>query len=89
VGGAVDWDAALAAYAAVRSRHTARVVTNARSWGRLWHLDGLEREERNQMLRSRDVHDYTYVDWLYGPTALVPADLAPPLPPLRTQPRPA
>jgi hypothetical protein len=29
-------------------------------------------------MRSRDIHDYTYVDWLYGPTALQPADLAPP-----------
>ena len=79
-GGVVDWDAALAAYVAVRSRHTGRVITTARSWGRLWHLDGPEREERNQMLRSRDVHDYTYVDWLYGPTALLPANLAPPFP---------
>jgi 3-hydroxybenzoate 6-monooxygenase len=79
-GGVVDWDAALAGYVAVRSRHTARVITTARAWGRLWHLDGPEREERNQMLRSRDPRDYTYVDWLYGPTAVVPAELAPPFP---------
>ncbi len=45
----------------------------ARAWGDLWHLDGLAREQRNDLLRSRDTHDYTFVDWLYGPTALYPS----------------
>src|SRR5690606_41366166 len=75
--GGVDWSPALTAYAAVRTRHTARVVRNARAWGDFWHLTGEERLRRNELLRSRDVHDYSYVDWLYGPTALVPADLIP------------
>nr|WP_300047113.1 FAD-dependent monooxygenase [uncultured Nocardioides sp.] len=70
--GDVDWDAALADYQAVRPEHCRRVVTTARSWGELWHLDGVEREQRNALLRSREVHDYSFIDWIYGPTALFP-----------------
>ncbi|MGK5112909.1 MULTISPECIES: FAD-dependent oxidoreductase [unclassified Geodermatophilus] len=70
--GDLDWDAALAAYQAVRPEHCRRVLTTARAWGELWHLTGAEREARNAVLRQRDVHDYGFVDWLYGPTALTP-----------------
>jgi 3-hydroxybenzoate 6-monooxygenase len=70
--GRLDWDAALGAYDAVRPEHCRRVLTTARAWGELWHLTGAEREARNRILRQRDVHDYGFVDWLYGPTALAP-----------------
>jgi salicylate hydroxylase len=86
--GAVDWDAALAAYDAVRPEHCRRVLGTARAWGDLWHLDGEQRELRNAYLRARDVHDYSFVDWLYGPTALTP-DQEPPMfepQPLNAQP---
>ena len=79
----VDWPEAMAAYTAVRRLHTARVLRTARSWGDLWHLDAPARDVRNAYLRGRDARDYTYVDWLYGATALVPQDLAPPFPPER------
>jgi 3-hydroxybenzoate 6-monooxygenase len=79
--GMVDWAATLAAYEAVRPEHCRRVVLTARAWGELWHLDGLEREQRNSLLRRRDVHDYTYADWIYGPTALTP-DEEPPMYPV-------
>ncbi len=72
VDGRVDWDGALAAYEAVRPEHCRRVLTTARAWGELWHLDGEQRDLRNEFLRARDVHDYCFVDWLYGPTALTP-----------------
>lgn len=72
--GPVDWDAALAAYESVRPEHCRRVVTTSRAWGELWHLDGIAREQRNVLLRARDTYDYSFVDWLYGPTALVPED---------------
>jgi salicylate hydroxylase len=36
------------------------------------HHAGRKREWRNQVLRDRDVYDYRFVDWLYGPTALTP-----------------
>ena len=32
----------------------------------------MAREQRNALLRSRDPYDYSFVDWLYGPTALEP-----------------
>lgn len=69
----VDWDAALAAYDAVRPEHCRRVLTTGRAWGELWHLDGLKRLQRNVILRARDTYDYAFTDWIYGPTALTPA----------------
>jgi 3-hydroxybenzoate 6-monooxygenase len=78
VDGRVDWDGALAAYEAVRPEHCRRVVTAARAWGELWHHTDEERELRNEVMRARDVHDYGFVDWLYGPTALTP-DQEPPM----------
>jgi 2-polyprenyl-6-methoxyphenol hydroxylase-like FAD-dependent oxidoreductase len=72
VGNRIDWDAALAAYNAVRPEHCRRVLTTARAWGDFWHHTGELRDWRNDVLRERDVHDYSFVDWLYGPTALRP-----------------
>lgn len=77
-GSGVDWDAALAAYEAVRPEHCRRVLSTGRVWGELWHLGGLAREQRNVVLRGRDIHDYTYTDWIYGPTSLFP-EQEPPL----------
>ncbi|MCW5251460.1 MULTISPECIES: FAD-dependent oxidoreductase [unclassified Streptomyces] len=76
--GTVDWERTLAAYQAVRPEHCRRVLTTSRAWGELWHLDGLAREQRNTLLRARATHDYSFVDWLYGPTALTP-DQEPPM----------
>ncbi|MFE3021648.1 FAD-dependent monooxygenase [Streptomyces sp. NPDC059256] len=70
----IDWEKALAAYEAVRPEHCRRVITTARQWGELWHLDGVERLQRNALLRSRDTYDYTFTDWIYGPTALTPEE---------------
>jgi 2-polyprenyl-6-methoxyphenol hydroxylase-like FAD-dependent oxidoreductase len=72
VGAGVDWDATLAAYEAVRAEHCRRVVLTSRAWGDLWHLDGDKRLRRNEILRARDTYDYSFVDWLYERTALVP-----------------
>ncbi|WP_445527550.1 FAD-dependent oxidoreductase [Streptomyces cyslabdanicus] len=73
-----DWDAALAAYEAVRVEHCRRVQTTARAWGELWHLDGGSRLQRNAIMRARDPYDYSFTDWVYGPTALQP-DEEPPM----------
>ncbi|MFE5212183.1 FAD-dependent oxidoreductase [Streptomyces sp. NPDC056600] len=67
-----DWDGALAAYEAVRVEHCRRVQTTARAWGELWHLDGEDRRRRNEILRARGTYDYSFTDWVYGPTALTP-----------------
>ena len=69
-----DWAGALAAYQAVRPEHCRRVVTTSRAWGILWHLDGEKRARRNEILRARDLRDYSFVDWLYSRTALTPAE---------------
>jgi 3-hydroxybenzoate 6-monooxygenase len=79
--GTVDWAATLAAYEAVRPEHCRRVVLTARAWGEFWHLDGERREQRNALLRARNTYDYTYIDWIYGPTALWP-DQEPPMYPV-------
>ncbi|MGW0997205.1 FAD-dependent oxidoreductase [Streptomyces sp. NPDC002523] len=71
-GAEPDWDGALAAYEAVRVEHCRRVQTTARAWGRLWHLDGEARLQRNAIMRARDIYDYAFTDWVYGPTALTP-----------------
>lgn len=73
-----DWDAALTAYEAVRVEHCARVQTTARAWGELWHLVGEPRLQRNAIMRARDTYDYSFTDWVYGPTALTP-DEEPPM----------
>jgi 3-hydroxybenzoate 6-monooxygenase len=72
-----DIDSALAAYQAVRAEHCRRVVTTSRDWGVLWHLDGDKRQRRNEILRARDIRDYSFVDWLYSITALTPAEEPP------------
>ncbi|WP_039829120.1 FAD-dependent oxidoreductase [Nocardia testacea] len=75
--GDVDWAGALAAYEAVRPEHCRRVVLTARAWGELWHLDGVRRAQRNVLLRERSIDDYSFTDWIYGPTALFPEDEPP------------
>lgn len=71
---AIDWEDAVQHYNAVRPEHCRRVLTTGRAWGELWHVDGLQRLQRNKLLRDRDTYDYTYTEWIYGPTALYPED---------------
>ncbi len=35
------------------------------------------------VLRDRDLHDYSFTDWLYGPTALTPEQEPPMFTPIR------
>lgn len=74
-GATIDWDPVVRAYSDVRTAHTARVLGTSRKWGELWHLDGEKRDLRNAILRAREVRDYSFTDWLYGPTALTPDEL--------------
>lgn len=62
----VDLATALKDYEAVRTRRTALVQTRARTWGEIWHVDGLSRLLRNELFRDRRVDDFRHVDWLYG-----------------------
>ena len=54
-----------------------RLLTTARAWGDVWHLTGPDRLWRNDVMRAREVRDYSFVDWLYGSTALRPGDETP------------
>ncbi|GLY75791.1 hypothetical protein [Actinoallomurus iriomotensis] len=56
-----DWDRVPADYT-----DQARVQRTARTWGELWHCDGLFRAVRNALLIDRDPADYRYIDWPYG-----------------------
>ncbi len=38
IDGRIDWDAALAAYNAVRPEHCRRILTTGQEWGEPWHL---------------------------------------------------
>ncbi|MGP4019590.1 FAD-dependent monooxygenase [Saccharopolyspora sp. 5N708] len=61
-----DWPAALRATQQARILRTARVQRNARTWGEVWHIDGVGRLLRNELLTNRDPSDYTHIDWLYA-----------------------
>lgn len=66
--GVVDWEAALGDFVASRHPRTARVQTTARTWGEIWHVDGVARLLRNEVFQTRSLDDYTHLDWLYGDT---------------------
>lgn len=69
-GQGVDWPLALTSFQQLRQPRTARVQSTARTWGDIWHVDGVARLLRNELFRTRRLDDYTHVDWLYstGPT---------------------
>jgi 2-polyprenyl-6-methoxyphenol hydroxylase-like FAD-dependent oxidoreductase len=56
----------LASYAAIRAPRAARVQRTARTWGEIWHVDGVAKLIRDELLRDRDVTDHKHVEWLYG-----------------------
>jgi 2-polyprenyl-6-methoxyphenol hydroxylase-like FAD-dependent oxidoreductase len=62
-----DVPAALADYAEARRDRTARVQSTARIWGEIWHVDGLTRLLRNELLRVLPTDHARHLDWLYGP----------------------
>ncbi len=76
----VDWDEVLRRYNAVRPQHCKRILETGHPWGELWHVVGEEREWRNAVLKARDIHDYSFVDWLYTRTAMTPEEEMPMFP---------
>ena len=64
--GSIDWSGALASYNAIRTVRTARVQRTARTWGDIWHVDGVARQLRNELFADRRPDDFKHVDWLYG-----------------------
>jgi salicylate hydroxylase len=55
----------LASYAASRAPRAARVQRTARTWGEIWHVDGVAKLIRDELLLTRDVADHRHVAWLY------------------------
>ena len=84
--GTLDWDAVLAAYNAVSPEHCRRILTTGRVWGEVWHLRDPERLQRNAVFDSIDPHDWAFTDWVWGPTALFPADEPPMFQPIPLDP---
>jgi salicylate hydroxylase len=59
----------LAAYAARRAPRAMRVQRTARTWGEIWHVDGVAKLIRDELLIDRDVADHRHVAWLYDEAA--------------------
>jgi 3-hydroxybenzoate 6-monooxygenase len=62
----------LAGYAARRAPRAMRVQRTARTWGDIWHVDGVAKLLRDELLLDRDVADHKHVRWLYGDDAAAP-----------------
>src|ERR1700733_14696462 len=62
----------LAGYAARRAPRAIRVQRTARTWGDIWHVDGVAKLLRDELLLDRDVADHKHVKWLYGEDAVTP-----------------
>jgi salicylate hydroxylase len=59
---------ALEAYEADRVEAAAATQTVGRMWGDIWHVEeGAPMLLRDHIFSSREVDDYSLVDWLYGP----------------------
>lgn len=57
---------ALLAYQRARIPRTAQVQERARLWGEIWHVDGVGPMLRDELLTTRALDDYRYIDWLYA-----------------------
>jgi salicylate hydroxylase len=63
----------LASYAAIRGPRAMRVQRAARTWGEVWHVDGVAKLIRDELLLDRDVADHKHVEWLYRDDAALAA----------------
>lgn len=57
---------ALVKYENIRRPHTSRIQTTARTWGDIWHIDGVGMMLRDELFRQRDPDDHTHIEWIYG-----------------------
>jgi 3-hydroxybenzoate 6-monooxygenase len=64
-----DVQAALGGYEGRRLAQAGRVQRTARTWGEIWHVDGLAMALRDEAFRLRAEDDLSRVDWLYGDSA--------------------
>lgn len=57
---------ALTRFQDIRAPRTARVQSAARVWGDIWHVDGVAKLMRDELMLDRAPEDHRHVDWLYG-----------------------
>jgi salicylate hydroxylase len=57
--------AALRGYEDRRVEQASRVQRTARTWGEIWHVDGLAMALRDEAFRLRAIDDFSRVDWLW------------------------
>ena len=62
----------LARYAALRAPRATRVQRTARTWGDIWHVGGVPKLIRDELLLTRDVADHRHVSWLFGHSVFGP-----------------
>jgi 3-hydroxybenzoate 6-monooxygenase len=58
--------AALGGYEGRRLAQAGRVQRTARTWGEIWHVDGLAMALRDEAFRLRPEDDFSRIDWLYA-----------------------
>jgi 3-hydroxybenzoate 6-monooxygenase len=61
-----DVQAALRGYQDRRLAQASRVQRTARTWGEIWHVDGLAMTLRDEAFRLRAPDDFSRIDWLYA-----------------------
>ena len=54
----VDVIQVLESYRSQRAPRTARIQTTARTWGEVWHVEGVARTLRNELMTQRDTDSY-------------------------------
>jgi 3-hydroxybenzoate 6-monooxygenase len=61
-----DVQATLRGYEGRRLAQASRVQRTARTWGEIWHVDGLAMALRDEAFRLRAEDDFRRIDWLWG-----------------------
>jgi 2-polyprenyl-6-methoxyphenol hydroxylase-like FAD-dependent oxidoreductase len=64
-----DVQAALCGYEHRRLAQASRVQRTARTWGEIWHVDGVAMALRDETFRLRAEDDFSRIDWLYQDSA--------------------
>ena len=58
LGPGKGWDQAMESDRSQRAPRTARIQTTARTWGEVWHVEGVARTLRNELMTQRDTDSY-------------------------------
>ena len=59
----------LCGYEHRRLAQASRVERTARTWGEVWHVDGVAMALRDETFRLRAEDDFSRIDWFYQDSA--------------------